>query len=539
MCKCPLHADRSPSFSVNLEKGVWTCHAGCGGGDIIDLVAKLHDITKGDAIKMLAGPRARESATAAPRTLPTKKTESSANVEQRQSDLKLVATYDYHNATGEVKFQVLRYEPKTFRQRKVNPDGTHEWSMDGVERVPYNLPAVMAAKTVCVVEGEKDVESLRELGMAATCNPGGAKKWLPSYSTYLQGKGVFIIPDNDDPGKEHAKQVLESLQGKVEWVKWMELPKERNGIQIKDTTDYLKSFPSKKDGLEAMIALEKESRMIQRGVESDIYSMTELVWQYQQNARANPEPCLDLKRFLPSLPVRPLVRGDLMGVMGATGNLKTAFVQNALQCNGDKAAMMFEIELATDLWVERSLSIATRLENEKVEEMLKNGQQPKWQMTNRLNNLFTCLKSNVSMKYVDEQLERASAKIGAPVDIFCIDYIQLIRGAGSRYERVSDAAEEAKVLAKKWNCVGIILSQVKRPEKKATEDKVREISLEDAKESGSIENSCGLIIGVWKDSKTTMKARILKNTKGTSGALASMDISPSLHITESAPRPSR
>lgn len=28
--RCPLHSDKSPSFSLNLRSGYWTCHTGCG-----------------------------------------------------------------------------------------------------------------------------------------------------------------------------------------------------------------------------------------------------------------------------------------------------------------------------------------------------------------------------------------------------------------------------------------------------------------------------------------------------------------------------
>lgn len=51
--KCPLHEDRSPSFSVNREKNLWYCHAGCGGGDVITLVQKLYKLTFPEAVDKL------------------------------------------------------------------------------------------------------------------------------------------------------------------------------------------------------------------------------------------------------------------------------------------------------------------------------------------------------------------------------------------------------------------------------------------------------------------------------------------------------
>jgi hypothetical protein len=35
---CPLHEDAHPSMSINFRKGVWFCHAGCGGGRVVQLL---------------------------------------------------------------------------------------------------------------------------------------------------------------------------------------------------------------------------------------------------------------------------------------------------------------------------------------------------------------------------------------------------------------------------------------------------------------------------------------------------------------------
>ena len=38
-CRCPLHDDRSDSFSVNADGTLFNCFAGCGGGDSVDFYA--------------------------------------------------------------------------------------------------------------------------------------------------------------------------------------------------------------------------------------------------------------------------------------------------------------------------------------------------------------------------------------------------------------------------------------------------------------------------------------------------------------------
>jgi putative DNA primase/helicase len=74
----------------------------------------------------------------------------------RAGSKRQVATYDYKDEAGDLLYQVVRYEPKDFRQRA--PDGNGwKWKMPGVRRVLYRLPevveAVAARRVVYIVEG--------------------------------------------------------------------------------------------------------------------------------------------------------------------------------------------------------------------------------------------------------------------------------------------------------------------------------------------------------------------------------------------------
>jgi replicative DNA helicase len=152
-----------------------------------------------------------------------------------------------------------------------------------------------------------------------------------------------------------------------------------------------------------------------------------------------------------------------------------------------------------------------------------------------MTNLLVSTRS-LNMKQVDELVSRSSAKLRMVPRVVVIDYIQLIRGEGSRYERVSEACEETKRLAKKWNLIAIILSQIARKNRSEvnTEDEIREVSLFDGKESGSLENSCSVVLGMWKTSKTELQCRVLKNTKGLAGNTVAMKIRGGTFIIEPA-----
>jgi 5S rRNA maturation endonuclease (ribonuclease M5) len=139
--------------------------------------------------------------------------------EMKKKDLKLTATYSYRDKNGTLLFQKLRFVDengrKTFRQRKPVGDGDWSYNLDGVDQVLYNLPAVVrgiaAGETIFVVEGEKDAETLSEMGLISTTMPGGAGKWREHHTETLRGAQVKVLADNDTVGKKHATDVAEAL----------------------------------------------------------------------------------------------------------------------------------------------------------------------------------------------------------------------------------------------------------------------------------------------------------------------------------------
>jgi hypothetical protein len=149
---------------------------------------------------------------------------------------KLVAIYKYSDEQDNLLFQVLRLDPKTFRQRRParpedSPDKVKNgwvWSVKGVRQVLFRLPELIEALAlrhrVFVVEGEKDVLTLASHGITATCNAGGAHKWNPKFAELFVSADVVAIPDNDKDGHEHAQEVARSLAGKAARIRILDLP---------------------------------------------------------------------------------------------------------------------------------------------------------------------------------------------------------------------------------------------------------------------------------------------------------------------------
>lgn len=195
---CPAHEDEKPSLSIDDCDGrtVWYCHAGCSQEAVCDALGRC-------------GLRLDRS-------------------EGSISDQRIVGIYDYRDERGKLLFQVVRYQPKAFRQRR--PDGAEGWiwNLQGVQRVPYRLPELLVGianrQAVFVVEGEKDADRLAHFGLIATTNPGGAGKWRDEYVPYFGGARVVVLPDADPAGRAHSRQVARSLQSVATEVKAVDIP---------------------------------------------------------------------------------------------------------------------------------------------------------------------------------------------------------------------------------------------------------------------------------------------------------------------------
>jgi putative DNA primase/helicase len=189
---CPAHQDNRPSLSISVtdQKVLLHCFAGCETADI--LVAAGLDWAD---LHMDEG-----------------------------HQLRIVANYDYQDESGDLLYQVVRYQPKDFKVRR--PDGNGGWiyNINDTRRVPYRLPQLREAEHILILEGEKDADNAAEMRFAATTNPSGAGKWRPEYNEYFRGKKVRIIPDADEVGWKHAQAVACQLFPVAKDVKVVRLP---------------------------------------------------------------------------------------------------------------------------------------------------------------------------------------------------------------------------------------------------------------------------------------------------------------------------
>lgn len=197
VAQSPFREDRNPSFSIDVQRGLWYDFGTGEGGGIVDFEQRKNGGTREEAGKRvceIVGVKADGS-------LPGPE-----------------ALYNYTDEKGSLLYQVVRLPGKKFVQRRPGGKGEWVWNLNGVRRVLYNLPEVLKAPSVLIVEGERDCETARELRLTATCNSGGAGKWRPECSEFLRGKRVCVICDADPPGVRHGRDVAASLLDVVESV---------------------------------------------------------------------------------------------------------------------------------------------------------------------------------------------------------------------------------------------------------------------------------------------------------------------------------
>lgn len=153
---------------------------------------------------------------------------------KKPPEKRIVNAYDYLDESRKLLYQAVRFSDKSFAYRRPNPknppgldhqldpndpdDRSHWlWELGGdTRRILYRLPEWTSASKQdwqIIVEGEKDVETLRELGFIATTNPMGAGTWSSDYNKHCEGRLIVIICDRDDPGERHGLQIATSLHG--------------------------------------------------------------------------------------------------------------------------------------------------------------------------------------------------------------------------------------------------------------------------------------------------------------------------------------
>jgi len=231
-CECPCHNDKKSSLTIT-KKGdriLMFCHANCDIRDILDKVG----LSWGDLGEERIASGWREAV-------------------EKKFNNQIESVYQYTNEYGKYLYSKIRFKDKAMAYGILDKAlDVMKIGMGGVDHALYNLPALIKAVKegfpVYVVEGEKDVATLKSLGLTATTS-GSSSSWNKKFARYFTGAKVIILADNDEPGLKYKDSIMKDLVHFAHYRKAVITSEKDKG----DVTDYIKDEGHTKEDLKELV----------------------------------------------------------------------------------------------------------------------------------------------------------------------------------------------------------------------------------------------------------------------------------------------
>jgi 5S rRNA maturation endonuclease (ribonuclease M5) len=291
---CPFHNDNDPSLAIYKDGGCF-CFA-CKEPKKLAAVYKAYHF-------WIEGPEPEESSLKPHFEEKNKENQDWIIIDQKQylySDGErsfVRIRIDFENTKTKQRKKSFYFYQKVFRNGKEDLELVRGY----VPLILYNLPLLENQKMVFFVEGEKCADALLDLGLVATTLPVGANvkinREIIQALMPLQGKEVFILPDNDQPGKTFAKNIQKALETIKAKPKIIEIPDLWEKADIADyieielaqgkTKEEIKEeILSWCEGKEEIIKPEEEKE------DQEIQELKELIWNIEKMYKDKPKNSL-------------------------------------------------------------------------------------------------------------------------------------------------------------------------------------------------------------------------------------------------------
>lgn len=274
MCKCPAHDDKKQSLHITPGSGktLIKCFAGCTVENIL--------AAKGLSFTDLYYPGTDS-------TDPGRRDWRSWLSDKVQKEgYHLIATYDYQSIdSGEYSFTKIRLEPKDFRYGIVS-EGRISFGLkntDGKKTSRKKLPAAAygsidkirstenTERKIFYCEGEKDVETLQEMGFLAF-TAGAAEDWEERIAPLTKDRDLIILSDNDSAGFNLSAAVMESCQKLAKSVKIIIPVKDEEKA---DVSDFFGKHHKTVSQFKQMISDEDDTAQVMDAVKNAVTTDTE------------------------------------------------------------------------------------------------------------------------------------------------------------------------------------------------------------------------------------------------------------------------
>lgn len=255
---CPLHEDTNRSATLDIDKGLWYCHKGCGGGPVEQLIRQqenwLDPPTNGNRSRSTNGSsngEPSEEITEAKvkgwvQSLISSPAELEELMASRSLEEETLTAYeigwDRDRNAYTIPVRGDDEEIWNLRRYQINPPAGRRkiWSVKnmGTPRLyPLSVLTEDDPDEIIICEGEWDALLTIQMGFPAVTRTASAGTWDSSWGRYFQGKTVYLIHDMDDAGMNADRKVARALRNVAD-VRIVELPYERTPDHGKDLTDY-------------------------------------------------------------------------------------------------------------------------------------------------------------------------------------------------------------------------------------------------------------------------------------------------------------
>ena len=226
ICNCTSHDDKKASLEISLgnkDNIIFHCFAGCSTEKIL--------ASKGLTFRDISSEKER------------------TNVTKKHTWGKQIACYDYINTTGQVKLRKYKYVDekgsKNFPWQRYE-NGNWQWGLNGLTANIYGLNSIKDDDTILfTVEGEKDQQTISELGFPCVTLPNGGsqKSWDSAYDEPFRDRFVYILGDNDETGRGYQEFIATHVHTIAKKVYILNLSQEWTDIPSKaDITDFLQAY---------------------------------------------------------------------------------------------------------------------------------------------------------------------------------------------------------------------------------------------------------------------------------------------------------
>lgn len=520
-CPNPDHADSDASCYIDDKNNLFFCHGCSSGGSVVDFVMMANQLDVKDALEMLGVEHSKKEKTnktskpivpVAPAQECSEKKKRNYRVNDPEFKTK---EYIYRTENGNPVYKAVRYDypdgTKSFQMVSRRDDGTAVMSMKGVIRVPYRLNEIQDHQKIYIVEGEKCADALASAGLPSTTTCNGSNGWIKEYSRYFEDKDLVIIPDNDDAGRKFAETIASDCSDIARSIKIVDMFTDRDSKW--DVADEIELIGDNGNIVDLIETYERLTKKIVKGIHIDINTAGELTEKLRDRYQEWQDGGIDLIRIFPVLlghNIRPLVGGDMLVISSGTACGKTALAQSIATEYNEHPVLWFSIELSRTRMHERNLVRANRMTAQEIEEHLLNGCSID---TSAIEHIHIIDEARLDLDYIDKVLSVFPLMAGEPPRLVVVDYIQLMigtKGIHNPFEVITSNAVGLKVLAKKYNVVMCVISQIGRKD---------EANLLSSKGSGAIEESATVLLGLNKvdDFDDIRRIGIYKNTNGEDG----------------------